>query len=138
MAKKNVQIKLPEIIKRYWKSELMGTITSLSGYKIAYLITNDDLHSAYWASMSENVGFYGSRFIEEYYNTKSAMKSIENIASEHIGPELADNFLIRPFMQYAGGSNFKEVGIILGKFSTDCVFYAWSYLNYKKKNGTNS
>ncbi|MBI3235630.1 MAG: hypothetical protein HYZ42_16595 [Bacteroidetes bacterium] len=142
------KLKIKEWIKRYWLTELVGTITALSSAYIAHIYDYDLLLVAYIGSIGEAVGFYTTVFIQNLirinkkckkehraFSFTDLYKTMIQIALEFGLAGVIDDLLVRPFFMYIFPlilNNF-ILGILIGKFVGDFVFYLLVIMSYEGK-----
>lgn len=139
-----MNVKIREWVKRYGLAEIYGLIGALIGGVFCQRIFQNSVMSALGGTWGENLGYYGAIILRDLkYQRKlhgivdltSILKIIRNIVIEFGPAEYLDSFLIRPFMMYIFPSvtNNLMIGLILGKFAADMIFYIPTIISYELK-----
>ena len=138
--------KLREWGKRYLPAEVFATIGALAGAGIVYYLTGNGIAAAYAGTIFENIGYYGYISFSDIKNTHKAhkkenkkygvlgfLKNLRNIVMEFGPAEFLDSLIIRPLAMWYFPillGNF-PLGIIIGKFAADIVFYIPTIISYE-------
>jgi hypothetical protein len=133
-----------EWFDRYKYAEIAATSAALASSQFSRIF--DGLTTAYLITFAEYVAFYGvivfmayqklvkaNRLLDKKTSLKELVLLIRNLLLEFGYPAILDLFFIRPFCMYwmpiLTGNYF--MGIILGKITSDSVFYGLAIVNYE-------
>jgi hypothetical protein len=133
-----------EWFDRYKYAEIAATSSALASSQFSRIF--DGLTTAYLITFAEYVAFYGvivfmayqklvkaNRLLDKKTSLKELVLLIRNLLLEFGYPAILDLFFIRPFCMYwmpiLTGNYF--MGIILGKITSDSVFYGLAIVNYE-------
>ncbi|HEV2402626.1 MAG TPA: hypothetical protein VGS08_00305 [Candidatus Saccharimonadales bacterium] len=147
--KTKISHKAREWSARYLPAEAIATITALVGAFIMHQLSGSLVAAAIGGTIGDNVGYYGYFVIKEaakhYAKHKqhgqfrrmflTASKTLRDMLVEFGPAEALDLFIVRPFCMYAGPRllhNF-TVGILVGKYAADAVFYVGAITGYEVK-----
>jgi hypothetical protein len=128
-------------IRRYLPAEIWGTIGTLLPGIVIYSYTHNLLLTALISTIGENVGYYGYIIHKEYKNRKPyehshlkfALTLTRNLILEFGPGEYFDLFILRPAAMYYFPLFLGDLtlGLIVGKFAADAVFYAIIITSYE-------
>lgn len=136
--------KIKEWIARYLPAEIIATVTAILGGSITYMLTHNQIATAFAGVWAENVGFYGTIMIRDFlesfrshtsrnikYGIGAVTKDLKNILFEFGPSEILDSFVIRPYLMYVFPIMLKDIslGILVGKLAADSVFYVITILS---------
>jgi hypothetical protein len=127
-----------EWIRRYGPAEVIGTAAALGGYWAGQVLTGSLVVSAFAASLSESVGFYGVLLLRDMvrdayaagarrvrYGPREIAGTWRNVFIEFGPIELLDATVLRPLCMGLGGRYLgPQLGVIAGKIVADVAFYA--------------
>jgi hypothetical protein len=111
-------------------------------YRISNTAFHNPIFTALGGTWGENLGFYGKilysdiadrRKRDEKITFMGCLKVLRNAIFEFGVAELADSFAIRPYAMYFFPQLTGNVvlGLILGKFSADIIFYFPTIIFYE-------
>ena len=129
--------KLAQWVARYGPPEVVGTVAAVAGSVIIYKLDGHEIAAAYGGAMGENVGFYGTLLLREFFRNRRAaraagkryrradfVRSAAAILFEFGPAELLDSFIVRPLLMGVASHHFGQVkGVVLGKLASDVTFY---------------
>jgi len=133
---------------RYVPAEICGTIGVISGASLAYFFTGNRIAAAYVGVIGENIGFYGVILWRDLrrrklthekagkgFGVREFLKTIQHLFLEFGPAEALDSLLVRPFCLYwfSAWLPIFGVGIIVGKFVADIIFYIPVVIAYEMK-----
>ena len=143
-----MRYKIGELSKRYLPAEVAGTLSALLVAGLAFNLTGNLIISAFAGTWAENIGYYSHIFISDI---RKRLKTDRHKGISHIicassreiksmlvefGPaEFIDSFMSRPFLLYIFPVMTGDfvLGIILGKFTADILFYIPTVFMYELK-----
>ncbi len=137
-----MKTRISEWVKRYGPPEACALIGTLVGGTVCQWIFRNGVISAIGGTWGENVGYYGTiilrdlkhqRKLHGIVNKTLILKIIRNLVVEFGPSEYLDSFLIRPFLMYIFPkvTNNLMIGLILGKFTADIIFYIPTIISYE-------
>jgi len=131
-----MKTKIKNWIKRYGPAEIFGLIGAVSGGMIANILFKSFIITALGGTWGENLGYYGSIIIKDFKKQKNFFKILRNLLIEFGPAEYFDSFLIRPFSLYIFPKllNNLPLGLVIGKFAADFLFYIPTIITYELKN----
>jgi hypothetical protein len=129
--------KMSEWLARYGLAELAGLATAMAGAWLAWIVTGNEIATAYGGAIGENVGFYGviisrevrsdrkrARTFGADYGRRGGMRTVRNLLMEFGPAEAADSLVLRPLaMGIAAHYLGLELGVLVGKIAADFTFY---------------
>jgi hypothetical protein len=140
--------KVKKWLSRYVPAEIAAALGALLGAGIFYLATGNRIVAAYTGAMGENIGFYGFLALRDIKKNKATyahqgksfgfkgyIKTVYHLILEFGVAELLDTLFVRPFFLYwfpTFISNY-ALGIVLGKFAADIIFYIPTIIAYELK-----
>lgn len=136
--------KIKEWIWRYAPAEIFATIGAIFGAYLLYILTDNKFIAAYAGVVGENICYYEFILIRDFKKNKikyekfsltNFLKIIHNLIVEFGFSEALDTLLVRPFCLYwfpVWISNY-SIGIIIGKFAADIIFYIPTITAYELK-----
>jgi hypothetical protein len=126
---------------RYLPAECVAIVGAIAAGLLVGWSGDDTALIALAGTWGENAGYYGTMFVTEYRRgrmvgwTKASgvPRAARNLLLEFSGAELFDSLLIRPAAMYAGVrlTSSVPVGLLIGKFAADLVFYAPAIAAYE-------
>ncbi|MBU1721511.1 hypothetical protein KKG38_01885 [Patescibacteria group bacterium] len=137
--------KIKEWFLRYFPAEIAATFAAVFSASFFFLLTQNRILAAYAGALGENFGFYGTIFFQDYKKTKKiykersslwvCSKTIQHLCLEFGFSEILDSFFIRPFCMYWFSLMipFYTLGVFVGKFVADIIFYSISIFAYEIK-----
>ena len=136
--------KFKEWFDRYKYAELAATSSAVASSQFSRIF--DGVTTAYLITFAEYFAFYGVIVFMAFKKLVEANKSlgsntskkellllVRNLILEFGYPAVLDFFFIRPFFMYwmpVLTGNYVS-GIILGKITSDSIFYGLAILNYE-------
>ena len=134
--------KTKDWIKRYGLAEIICTLSVLSSAALTYHFTNSLVLSAIVATIADNVGYYGTIFVQdmierikhhEKITLGGSIIVIRNMFLEFGAGEALDSILIRPLAMYWFPVWIGDhmLGILVGKFAADITFYIPTVISYE-------
>jgi hypothetical protein len=126
--------------RRYGASEIAGAFAAYIGYFTILGMTQNPVASAYGGSIGESLGFFGVMLVREIaadqarakrrlasYGPREVSATIHGLFVEFGPAELLDVALIGPLaMGIASHYLGPGIGILLGKLTSDVVFYGFA------------
>ena len=124
--------KAAEWLRRYLPAEVVATCCALLGGLVVGL--GNPALAALGGTWGENVGYYSTILARDIRDLRAregritgagVVRSLRNLALEFGGAELLDSFLVRPAAMFAliAATGNLPLGLLLGKFAADLVFY---------------
>lgn len=141
---KIIKRKITEWLSRYFVAEVFATLGAITGGILVNLIFHSSVLTALGGTWGENTGYYGyiiSRDLKERKAKDGQMtflgtlKVIRGIIIEFGPGEYLDSFIIRPIAMYLFPKilNNLTLGLIVGKFAADFIFYIPTIIAYELK-----
>jgi hypothetical protein len=138
-------MKIKYWLKRYGPAEVMGFIGAVSGGMITNILFGNSVVTALGGTWGENISYYGTVILKDLKKQKEKhfklsfkiiIKLLRNLILEFGPAECFDSFLIRPFTLYIFPKilNNLPLGLIIGKFAADFIFYIPTIIAYELKN----
>jgi hypothetical protein len=139
-----IKRKLNEWIKRYLVAEIFALIGAVAGGTILNLIFHNSVLTALGGTWGENSGYYGYIISKDLEQRKAKgekifpsgiLKVTRGIILEFGVAEYLDSFLVRPSAMYIFPKlvGNMPLGLIMGKFSADLIFYIPTIISYELK-----
>jgi len=138
-----------EWLRRYIPAEIIATAFALVAAWAVYAHTQSFVAATAAGWTAEGISFYGYFVTVELvqngkaYTGHPLLKRIwlavaaasVNIFIEFLPAEVLDNFIIRPYLMYIVPQYIHPypVGFLLGKFSSDILFYALAIVGYEAR-----
>lgn len=138
--------KIIEWIRRYFPAEILSTITAICVALSTNYFSNNLILIAIFSSWSETIVFYAFIISRDIFSSKrqhtaqnkkytlfSFGKNIRNIVIEFGIAEALDTLFVRPFFMYffARLSGLLVLGIVMGKLTSDIIFYIPTIIAYE-------
>jgi hypothetical protein len=150
VAPQDKKDKFKEWLSRYIVAELLGTLISVGFAYFFYVHSSHNYVVATAAGLiGEGIGFYGYFIVTELvtngrlYKSLSLFKKIKAIVSksstnliiEFAPAEIVDSIFIRPVLMFYVPHHIKPyaLGFLVGKFSSDLIFYVFAIIGYELK-----
>ena len=137
-----------EWVTRYGWAEAWGILTSYLGFFAGLHLSGSPVVAAFFASMGENVGYYGCIIWREIAARRRLEQSplgplLRNTARDLLYefglPELLDSLIVRPATTYLAVALFGPgVGVFVAKVASDAVFYALAISLYERRKARDS
>jgi len=140
--------KIKEWLRRYLPAEILAGIGAISGASLFYLITNNEILSAYAGTIGDNIGYYTFISLRDCKKNKlkytnagkkfgwlAYLKTLRDLIFEFGPAEALDSLLIRPFCLYwfSKWTPNYAIGILSGKIVADIIFYVPTIFSYELK-----
>jgi hypothetical protein len=128
-----MRTKLKQWIKRYLPAEASALLGALLGAFLANYAIGNSIIAAYTGTVFDNIGYYGTIIIRDFMRNKDILKLVKNLIIEFGPSEILDFFVIRPFCLYIFPIVLENyaLGIIIGKFAADIIFYIPTIISYE-------
>lgn len=138
--------KIIEWVRRYLPAEILSTITAVLVALLTNFYSNNLILTAIFSAWSETIVFYAFIISRDIFSSKkqhkaqkrvyaffSLGKNIRNIIIEFGIAEALDTLFVRPFFMYffARLSGLLVVGIVMGKLTSDVIFYIPTIIAYE-------
>lgn len=132
-------------VKRYLLAEIFAVFGALIGGVIINITFHNLILTALGGTWGENISYYGTIILRDLKKLKEkhkritifiVIKLIRNLILEFGPSEYFDSFIIRPFTMYVFPLILHNLylGLIVGKFSADIIFYIPTIISYELRN----
>lgn len=133
-----IKQKMINWLKRYGPAEIGGIITMYIGYYAIDYFASLEIAAAFIGAIAETSGFYGTLLVQRFKhkeNRKNKLAILAEMVTEFGPSELIDSLVLRPicviyFVNLCG----PEFGVLLGKLSSDVLFYIPVIATYEWRN----
>ena len=140
-----MKVKIKKWINRYLPAEISGAIGAVFGGIIVNTVFHNPVLTALGGTWGENVGYYSviiyrdirrSKEKNREVNSYVLLKIFRNLIFEFGPGEFLDSFIVRPLSMYIFPKilNNLFIGLIVGKFAADFVFYIPTIISYELRD----